>query len=277
MAAGRLWMPATPDPAATVMLLRDGAGSPEVLLIERHAQSEFLPDMYVFPGGRVEEQDRLLADRVGGLVPERAAARLGMEDPALAVAFFVAAVRETFEECGILLARPLGSAEFVDAERTAEIARHRLAVQDGKASFRELIESEKLELAADLLSVHAHWITPEMVPRRFDTYFFAALTPPGQQALHDGVETTAHVWIRPEDALAEMRAGERQIIFPTACNLETLVGFAGARQAFEASQRRRVVTVLPVMQERGGRRVLVIPAEAGYPTSEQAIEATRTP
>ena len=176
-------MPAPALPAATVILLRDAAVSPEVLMIERHARSDFLPDMYVFPGGRVEKQDHELADRISGLSAASACEALsGGVDRDGALGFFVAAIRETFEECGILLARPHGERDLVDANRAAALARHRLEVQEGTTGFRELVLAEELDLAADLLSVHAHWITPEFAPRRFDTFFFAALAPPGHAA-----------------------------------------------------------------------------------------------
>lgn len=270
-------MPAVPVPAATVILVRDGAISPEVLMIERHSRSDFLPDMYVFPGGRVEEEDHALADRTGGLSPERAAELLVTVPAERALSFFVAAIRETFEESGIVLARRRGSEPLLAPAAAADLARHRLDVQDGRTSFRELVSSEDLELAADQLAVHGHWITPEPVPRRFDTVFFAAITPVGQRAAHDGVEATDHLWIRPEDALEQMRGGTRRIIFPTACNLETLTGFASAERVLAASHERPVVVVLPKMIEQGGKRRLVIPAEAGYATTEELLETATRP
>ncbi len=267
-------MPAVPVPAATVILLRDAAPSPEVLLIARHAKSQFLPDTYVFPGGRVDEGDATLADRVGGLTGAEAAARLGPErTPRDALAFYVAAIRETFEESGILLARRRGKPELLDAATAQKLSRHRLEVQEGSTSFREIAEENDLELACDLLSAHGHWITPEMVPQRFDTLFFTALAPAGQLAAHDGVEATDHVWLRPEDALAQYRKNERRMIFPTLCNLETIAGFASVEQALAASRRRPLVPVLPRMAERDGERILEIPSEAGYPTTFEKIRA----
>ena len=264
-------MPATPVPASTVILLRDGAVSPEVLMLERHAKSEFLPDMYVFPGGRVEERDHELGSRTSRLSAEAAARALPTVDAALALGFFVAAIRETFEESGILLARRRGSDELLGEAEAAALARHRLDVQSGDASFGELCESEDLDLAAELLAVHAHWITPEAVPQRFDTLFFSTIAPTGQRALHDGVESTHHLWTRPEDALEQGREGKIQIILPTALNLETLTGFRSASEALESSRARPVVPVLPVFEERDGKRVLAIPEEAGYPKSSDAL------
>jgi 8-oxo-dGTP pyrophosphatase MutT (NUDIX family) len=257
-------MTATPLPAATVILLRDGTRSPEVLLLERHARSEFLPDMYVFPGGRVDDDDSALGERAAGVTREHACTALPSIAAELALGFFVAAVRETFEESGILLARRSGEDGLLDPAHAAELCKQRLDVQAGRVSFRELVLAERLELATDLLAVHAHWITPENVPRRFDTIFFSALAPAGQRAAHDGVESTAHVWIRPEDALEESRNGTRQMIFPTSCNLETLCGFARAHEVLEASRERPVVPVLPRVEVEDGKRFLVIPEAAGY-------------
>ena len=264
-------MPVVPVPAATVILLRDAAAGPEVLLLARHAHSVFLPDMYVFPGGRVEDEDHALAERVAGLSRAAASARLATVPAEQALGFFVAGVRETFEESGILLARRRGSAELLDADSAAALARHRLGVQNGDASFRDLVLGEDLVLAAELLSVHAHWITPEDSPRRFDTIFFATETPRGQRALHDGVELTDHVWLQPSLALADFRAGRRQMIIPTWANLETLEGFPTAAEALAASRLRPIVPILPILVERDGQRRVVIPEDAGYPTTEELV------
>jgi len=240
-------------------------------MIERHVKSAAFANLYVFPGGRVEEEDPALADRVGAVEAEEAARALGGVDPSCALGFLVAAIRETFEEVGILLARPRGERELVSADRAAALARHRLDVQSGRTSFRELIDSENLELAGDALAVHAHWITPEFMPRRFDTFFFTAMAPPGQLARPDGTETTAHVWIRPEEALEQRRAHTRRIIFPTAVNLESVAGFSSASEAFEASRRRSIIPVLPRLVDRDGKKWLVITPDAGYATTEDFI------
>ena len=181
-------MPAVPVAAATIMLLREVSGAPEVLMLERHAKSEFLPDLYVFPGGRVEPGDHELADRVGGLTSEQAMQRAHSVDPAAALGFFVAAIRETFEEAGVLLARRRGERSLVSGALVDELGAHRLAMQQGAKSLREIVEEYDLELAGDRLCVHGHWITPEIVPHRFDTLFFTAAAPAGQRAAHDGVE-----------------------------------------------------------------------------------------
>lgn len=240
-------------------------------MLERHARSEFLPDLYVFPGGRVDPGDHELADRVAGVTAEQACALAPTVAPEAALGFFVAAIRETFEEAGVLLARRRGESDFVSGALVQELSRHRMDIQEGRTSLRSLVEGEDLELAADRLSVHGHWITPEVVPRRFDTLFFAAVAPEGQRAAHDGVESTDCIWIRPEDALAQAKRKERQIIFPTLANLETIAGFAGVDAAMASSYARPVVPVVPTIAGEADHRRLVIPPDAGYPTSEEML------
>lgn len=263
--------PTAPVPAATIILLRDGPASPEVLLVERSVKSEFLPKLYVFPGGRVDLEDTELIDRLEGADATSVGEQLPSHPTELALSFFVAAIRETYEESGIVLARRAGQSELVGADVAEALAPYRLAVQDHAHSFREIVESEDLVLAADQLAVHGHWITPEPVPRRFDTLFFTAQTPRGQQAAHDGVESTDHVWLRPEEAVAQSKRGERSIIFPTRCNLETLCGFGSAGEAIDASRKRPVLPVLPRVVDRRGVKRVEIRDDAGYPTTFEEV------
>ena len=259
-------MSEAPVPAATVILLRDGPAGPEVLLLERHAGSGVLPDMYVFPGGRVEEADRGLLEHTGSLLPDDPDLALPTVDPVWAAGYLGAAIRETFEEAGILLARARKSGEAIDPGQALLLGRLRLDLQSGRLHFGDLLLEHDLALDARALAVHGHWITPEVVKRRFDTVFFSALAPAGQMATHDGVESSSHLWIRPEEALAQAAAGTRSIVFPTLCNLETLCGFERARDVWESSRARPVVTVVPRVEDREGQRVFVIPEEAGYPS-----------
>ncbi|MFP8881519.1 MAG: NUDIX hydrolase [Myxococcota bacterium] len=261
----------TPVPAATIMLLRAGATKPEVLLLQRHAKSEFLPDLYVFPGGRVDPGDHELADRVSGLSAEEARLRIDTDDPAAALAFFVAAIRETFEEAGVLLARKRGKRELISGSLAAELSRHRLKLQSGELTLREIIEAEDLELVADGLAVHGRWITPEMVPRRFDTLFFTAAAPVDHLATHDGIESTDHLWIAPEMALAQALNKERQMILPTMANLQTIAEFEEVGAVLEYSRSRKIVPVLPQVVGKGADRELVIPDDAGYSMTPEML------
>ncbi len=266
-------MPTVAVPAATIMLFRDAVAVPEVLMIERHAQSELMPDVYVFPGGRVDAADHALVDRLAGVEPGAVVGALGgAVDPEVALAFVVAAIRETFEEVGILLARPRGADAPIEPARVRALARHRLDIQAGRVTFRELVEDEDLELAGAHLALHARWITPEVFPYRFDTLFFTAEAPCGQCACADGVEASAHLWIAPAEALRQRREGTRRIIFPTAVNLESVAGFASAADTVAASRRRPVVPIEPRLAEVEGRQMLVIPPDAGYTTTAVALE-----
>ncbi len=264
----------TPAPAATIMLLRPGTKgtkAPEVLLLQRHAKSEFLPDLYVFPGGRVDAGDHELADRVSGVSAEEASARIDIDDPAEALGYFVAAIRETFEEAGVLLARKRGQRELISGTLAAELSRHRLQLQSGDLTLREIVEAEDLELAADGLQVHGRWITPEMVPRRFDTLFFTAAAPVDQLAIHDGVESTVLVWIAPEVALEQALNKQRQMIFPTMANLQTISAFSEVAAVLEYSRTRKIVAVLPRVVGKGKDRELVIPDDAEYEMTPEML------
>ncbi len=243
--------PVQPRPASTVLLIRDGAEGLEVFMVVRHREIEFAGGALVFPGGRVERDDAAIAGAPGGEVTLDA--------------FRVAGVRETFEECGLLLARRRGSAELLRAEALLGIeARHRAAVAKGERALSAMLAAEGLEPASDTLLHFAHWVTPASRPKRFDTQFFLAAAPPDQVAAHDGSESVDSIWIRPAQAVAETNAGLRRLVFATRKNLEKLARFATVAEALEATRAARVVTVHPrrVQTESGWR--LQIPLEADY-------------
>ena len=220
-------------PAATVMLVRDapvssGGTSLEVLMVRRNLRSDFVGGAYVFPGGAVDpldggpEAEAICAGRTDA----GASALLGFESGGLA--YWVAVVRETFEEAGILLARREDGPDLLagDPGEEARFATERAAVNQGTRRFLDLCRAEGLRLSAGDIHYFAHWITPRGAPRRYDTRFFVAAAPPGQIAAHDAGETIADVWISPHDALARHRAGEIEIIFPTIRNLQAIGRFA---------------------------------------------------
>jgi 8-oxo-dGTP pyrophosphatase MutT (NUDIX family) len=234
--------PATPRPASTIVLLRDGPAGLETFMIVRHHEIDFASGALVFPGGRLEAADAELAASLG--------AAAGPFAP-----FKVAAIREAFEECGALLARPRGEDGLVSARRAEKL--------DRAAPFAELLVREGLTPAVDLLVPFAHWITPVFAPKRFDTRFFLALAPLGQALAHDGREAVDSVWIAPRVALAEH--GKRfKLLFPTERNLWKLAAHADAASALAAARAQPVVTVLPGPVEVDGGPGLEIPAEAGY-------------
>ncbi len=267
--------PAREDPplrlAATLLLVRDGGAGLEVLMVQRHHRIEFVPGAMVFPGGKADaaDADPALRDGCAGLE--------GPSDPLAAAR--VASIRETFEECGVLLARPRGGCNLVPAARVLEIsARHREALRAGRRTLRTVLECEDLELACDLLFHFAHWITPEQAPQRFDTHFFIAASPPDQLAAHDGTEAVDSVWTTPAEALAAERSGDRTIIFPTLQNLRKLGRSKTVAEALAAAREGRVVTVLPVIVRGDAGPVLRIPADAGYDILEAPLsELMRSP
>ncbi len=208
--------PVEARPAATVVLLRTGAAGLEVLLTQRPTTMAFASDAHVFPGGRVDPEDGAsgLAARSVRPPAEAALALGGDLEPTLALASFVAAIRELFEEAGVLLAETTAS--------TAAIAEGRSALLRGDVTFPDLADALDLRLRTDLLVPLSRWVTPEPFPRRFDARFFAAALPDGAVPTFEGGEVAAHAWLRPTDALAAMAAGELTLWPPTSTTLQQL-------------------------------------------------------
>jgi 8-oxo-dGTP pyrophosphatase MutT (NUDIX family) len=258
-------MDAAARPAATVMLLRDGPEGIEVFMVVRHHAMEFASGALVFPGGRVEESDYDLAT---GECPNPD----GLNAEALA--FRIAAIRETFEECGVLLARPLGSDRLIDAETLRRLEdQHRAALNAGSIGFDAVLGSEGLLPAPDLLVHFAHWITPAHQPKRYDTHFFLAEAPAEHLAVHDGGEAVDSIWIAPSRALADTEAGRFKLVFATAKNLEKLGRAATVEQAMRTARSATVITVQPKgIKLEGNKRLMRIPEEADYGGSEFIID-----
>jgi 8-oxo-dGTP pyrophosphatase MutT (NUDIX family) len=230
--------------AATLMLVRDGETGLEVFMVARHRAIEFASGALVFPGGSVDPGDAALAE--GRYDPREAALR-------------VAALRETFEECGVLLAREAESEEWLSAERAAAIG----AGTKG-AGFAEIVAREKLRLGLDALIPFAHWITPSISAKRFDTAFYIAAAPAGQLARHDGSESVDSVWISPSMALQAAERGLYTIVPVTRLNLALLAESADVASALNAARQRRIVTVEPRAEKRERGWRMHIPPEAGY-------------
>lgn len=228
-------------PAATVMLLRDTDAGLEVFMLRRTVNAAFAGGMFVFPGGKVDDSD-------------------GDGDEG----FAVAAIRECFEEAGVLLA--------VDADgRTVDdghpVLDHRHAVHDGHVDVRALVDEHGLRLDTGSMVWMSHWITPKgETSRRFDTRFFVVASPPGQSSYHDDNETVASMWVRPADALARMAAGELALMPPTIANLQFLEPHADVTSAIAAA--RRIGTppcILPKIRFVDGRTVgIAMPGDADY-------------
>lgn len=244
-------------PAASLLLLRDGEGGLEVLMMERHGRMGFAAGALVFPGGKIDPSDRTdaLAARAHPVGPDSDAREL--------MPFSLGAMRELFEEAGILLATD-GAGEAVESSRAAALAKqHRNDVMQNPEGFAAMLEAEELYLSDGLVHF-AHWITPEPVPKRFDTQFFAVRAPEGQQAVQDGHEAVEVEWMRPGDALEAGASGKKLVMFPTRLNLERLLPAETVYEALKAAREARVVTVMPRPLIEDGELYMTIPPDAGY-------------
>lgn len=260
-------------PASTVMLVRansDSASPLEVFMVQRTHNASFARGMYVFPGGRVDESDadpRLHA-LCDGLDDVRASALLRVERGGLA--YWVGALRECFEESGILLARHAGSGELVridDAATARRFAEARHAVHDGTATLLDVCRAEGLRLALGDVRYVSHWITPRGESRRFDTRFFVAPAPPGQEPLHDDLETIDSLWVSPGEALERATRGELAMFPPTASNLQFLAGHGDVGTVLAAADA--VGSPAPILPKfkvdaRGHVIGVVLPGEPDY-------------
>ena len=257
--------PATPSPAATLVLLRDRpTGVLETLLIQRNRKSKFAAGDYVFAGGKVEADD-VPADAERfcvGLTATAAAARLGGLEPRAALGYWIGAIREAFEEVGMLLAYDAtGSPVRIDAPHHARFADYRAACQASNAAFFDMLRAERLTLATDQLAYFAHWITPEEQPIRFDTRFFAAPAPAGQAPEADGHEIVNLRWLSPAEALEALRRKEMSLRTPTLKNLELVGAYATVADAVAALGRREVPTIRPRILQVDGKPVPVLPGD----------------
>ena len=242
-------------PSSTVVLAREGAGAPELLLVRRHERSAF-GGAYAFPGGVLEDADRHVDDRCAGIT---AAAADALLDTQGALAYFSAAVRELFEESGVLLAS--GTSAVADLEAARD------ALNDGTLDWQAFVRDNALRLHCDALHYFSFWITPEALPRRFSTRFFLALLPEGQDAAHCGGELTDSCWMSAQDALAASGAGSITLHFPTIRTLEVLGRCGTLEELVEWAARcarEGVRCIFPEIRERQGEaRVIVAGRDSG--------------
>ena len=253
--------------ASTVIVLRDTNEGIETFMLCRHHRSGFMGGAHVFPGGKVDERDSAAewkhrVDRS----PEEITARLGEPDVERGLGLLIAAVRETFEEAGVLLARIAPSASLEDARRRLH----------GGSDFLRLAEELDLRIDVSALAPYARWITPEMESRRFDTRFYIASVPNGQKASHDGSETTSAAWLRPADALEQIRSGRIKLAPPTVRTLQWLAGFADTDSAIAEALSRKPPLVRPKIVSGEGAWFLALPGDPEHPEDEPALPgATR--
>jgi 8-oxo-dGTP pyrophosphatase MutT (NUDIX family) len=224
--------------AATVLILADRPDL-QVLMLKRNARSIFVGDMWVFPGGAVDPEDGTPeADAVvEGLTDTEASSNLGIEKGG--VAFWVAALRETFEEAGILLARTPGKKELVDLSQSDTEERfgtYRAGVNAGEVDFVSMVREQGLVLDGSGVHYVSRWVTPLGPPRRYDTRFFVTAMPQGQQPLHDDDEAVHHEWVRPAEALALNESDEMLMMTPTISMLNRLSRYRSAVDAISAAE-----------------------------------------
>ncbi|WP_419551476.1 NUDIX hydrolase [Candidatus Poriferisodalis sp.] len=254
--------------AATVVLVRDGTDGLEVFMPRRNPRSEFVPGQFVFPGGAVDVEDRDdpgLESVCFGLDNATASAMIGVDHGGLA--FWVAAVRECFEEAGVLLARNGKDHVSFDEPSTAQrFETLRRQVHSGELRLAQMCEDEGLVLELDELRYVSHWITPVGPTRRFDTCFFMAHIPERQEPLHDGSETVESTWIRPAEAFAQHAEGKFMMIFPTYKNLEPMLEVDTVADLLAwADGLIDIPALLPAIAVRpNGEFLTLLPGDEGY-------------
>ena len=263
-------LPETPRAAATVVLLRDSTAGPEVLLLRRNAKASNMAGVYVFPGGKLDADDATL-DADTHLDQPHATLHANLNEPdthsATAAGLYVAALREALEECGLLLAEPLGGTSAVNATRA------RAMLREGQP-FAQVLGALQLRLQTRQLAPWSRWITPlspTVSSRRFDTRFFVAQAPAGQTALHDNEETTESVWVAPRAALEQYRDGRIDLAPPQIMSLAHLARHASAASVLHAARCQRPPTILPEAFEQDGLRTICYPGDPLHSVPERAL------
>lgn len=260
-------MTVQPRLASAVMLLRNRASGQgiEVFMVRRVIQSDFMPDVYVFPGGSVTADDRATEQAEGVCM---SVAPIGADPEGrtlLGSGVRAAAIRELFEEAGVLLAYRNGQVLAIHEDDVARFTAYRQAFNERKGSLVETARVENLVLATDHLGYFAHWITPEGMPKRFDTHFFITTAPSEQQAAHDRLETSDGIWIQPAEALARSERGEFPLVFATIHQLRELAVFKSVQQALASTTTQHVSIRMPVLVKEEGVTRVYLPEDADNP------------
>lgn len=249
-------------PAATIVIAREVAGGFEVFMVKRHHQIDFVAGALVFPGGKASQ-----GDFDAGLQAHCDGARDWSEEMR---ALGAAAIREAFEESGILFAREEGKNELISSDRVEALAHYREKLEKKEVSLLDLLQTEKLRLACDQLAHFAHWITPRNMPKRFDTHFFLAVAPEGHAGLHDGRESVDSIWITPDTAIADRKRWN--VIFPTKLNLMKLAASKTLAAAIAAARAAPPLTVEPWVENGPDGQILRIREDAGYEQTSTSMK-----
>jgi 8-oxo-dGTP pyrophosphatase MutT (NUDIX family) len=259
-----------PKKASSVILLRDTTKGVETFLIQRHVASSFMGGLYAFPGGNLEKDDSSdeVRTRVEGISEDKAWVMLGKgASPQIALAHWITGIREVFEEAGVLFASDGGGKliSFEDEKRRKIFERHRELLNKGEITFVRILRKENLRLNATSLIHYSHWVTPEARHKRYDTHFFLALIPEGQIPSADQKETTAGIWLSPQQALKANISGDIPLTPPALCMLEELAPFSSAEDMVEFARARSMLDpILPILTTINGQEILLMPGDKLY-------------
>lgn len=267
--------PEEPAPASTIVLMRQKEDDLEIFFVKRHGKARFMANRFVFPGGRMDEEDKetSIGLHCRGYVPQELAERMGVEEEE-AVGLHVAGFRELFEEAGALLATESNGdpIDFTSPDELDRYDTYRVTLQEEEVSFNQIIEWEDLTLRMDELLYFAHWITPNVEKHRYDTRFFLARAPAHQTLVHDEVETTDSCWMTPQEAVDGYAAGDLQLAPPTLHILLNLAAYQTVDEVLDHYRGREVPPVEPQPTFEGGTITLLLPGDPEYKGDEASVE-----
>ncbi|RLA53732.1 MAG: NUDIX hydrolase, partial [Gammaproteobacteria bacterium] len=253
----------TPVPAATVLLCRDSERGLEVFMVVRHHEIDFATGALVFPGGKTAKRDTEKGVR------ERCQGVDGLSDETLALQ--VASIREAFEECGVLLACQRGADQLIAGADVLKLDHYREPLSKDDIGILEMLEKENLVLACNQLNHFSHWITPQGLPKRFDTHFYIVKAPADHLAVHDGGELVDSVWITVDEAMKGAESGKYTVMVPTKFNLLKLGQSDTVEHVIAAVNSETTVTIEPVRVTDDEGMFVTIPENAGYPVTREKI------
>lgn len=279
--------PVTPIDASTVILVKSVTSSRQppasphpsfpaspflCFMVRRHVRSEFAADVFVFPGGKLDpaDSDPQIAEHVQGTDGSQ---KIDGDSGGSLLSLKIAAIRELFEEAGVLLAERDGSALRFDGQDAETFARYRRELHDGRLTMLGLAQREGLTFDLDLLHPFSRWITPLALPRRYDTRFLIAELPDGQQPLHDAVETTEGAWVGPQEALDRYGSGDFPLVFATEKHLEQLVRYRSLAALIQSTQNADMTPITPRPVDRNGESIFLLPGEPGYEEADPRASA----
>ena len=251
-------------PASTVLVIRDGPDDIEVFMVVRHHQIDFASGALVFPGGKVDKSD------LNPQIRRHVITEKEISDEELS--YKIAGIRECYEEADVLFAYEQNEKEIISSERLSKLAKWREEFNNKKGSMFDFAVKENIKFNLDNLIPFAHWITPKMMSKRFDTYFYLAEAPKDHIGKHDGKESVDSIWISPKQALEDCLTEKRTIIFPTRMNLEKLSKFRTVKEALDEAKKETVITVEPKIEKNEDGVFLTIPEKAGYGLIKEPIE-----